>query len=82
VVDAQAGYRNGYSTPWLTMSSGTITLKRPSVRGLAERFASRVLPLFTRRTKELGALLPCGVFLETGHRLSKASIQRLVYNTY
>ncbi len=35
------------------MSSGTITLRRPRVRGVEERFESRVLPLFARRTKEL-----------------------------
>ena len=40
------------------MSSGTITLRRPRVRGVEERLESRVLPLFARRTKELGALLP------------------------
>ena len=40
------------------MSSGTIMLRRPRVRGVEERFESRVLPLFARRTKELGALLP------------------------
>jgi hypothetical protein len=28
------------------------------VRGLEERFESRVLPLFARRTEEVGALLP------------------------
>ena len=59
VVDATEGYRNGYGKPRrLAMSSGTITLRRPRVRGLEERFESRVLPLFARRTKELGALLP------------------------
>ena len=42
----------------LSTSSGTITLRRPRVRGVEERFESRVLPLFARRTKELGALLP------------------------
>ena len=58
-VDAAAGYRNGYGKPRrLAMSSGTITLRRPRVRGVEERFESRVLPLFARRTKELGALLP------------------------
>ena len=40
------------------MSSGTITLRRPRVRGVEERFESRVLPLFARRTKELGARFP------------------------
>ena len=58
-VDAAAGYRNGYGKPRrLAMSSGTITLRRPRVRGVEERFESRVLPLFARRTKELVALLP------------------------
>ncbi len=34
-VDAAAGYRNGYGKPRrLAMSSGTITVRRPRVRGL------------------------------------------------
>ena len=58
-VDSAEGYRNGYGKARrLAMSSGTITLRRPRVRGVEERFESRVLPLFARRTKELGALLP------------------------
>ena len=58
-VDSAEGYRNGYGKPRrLAMSSGTITLRRPRVRGVEERFESRVLPLFARRTQELGALLP------------------------
>ena len=58
-VDALAGYRNGYGKPRrLAMSSGTITVRRPRVRGVEERFESRVLPLFARRTKEVGALIP------------------------
>ena len=76
----------------LAMSSGTITLRRPRVRGIEERFESRVLPLFARRTKELGALLPElylhglaeGDFelamrglLGEGAPLSKSSIRRL-----
>ena len=49
-MDAVAGYRNGYGKPRrLAMSSGTITVRRPRVRGLEERFESRVLPLFLRR---------------------------------
>ena len=57
-MDSAEGYRNGYGKPRrLAMSSGTITLRRPRVRGVEERFESRVLPLFARRTKELGALL-------------------------
>src|SRR4051794_5732625 len=56
---ASAAYRNGYgqlrqvSTP-----SGTITVRRPRIRGLAQRFESRVLPLFARRTRAVGELLP------------------------
>ncbi len=92
-VDSAEGYRNGYGKPRrLAMSSGTITLRRPRVRGVEDRFESRVLPLFARRTKELGALLPElylhglaeGDFelamrglLGEGAPLSKSSIQRL-----
>ena len=92
-VDSAEGYRNGYGKPRrLAMSSGTITLRRPRVRGIEERFESRVLPLFARRTKELGALLPElylhglaeGDFelamrglLGEGAPLSKSSIRRL-----
>jgi transposase-like protein len=53
------GYRNGYGQPrQLALTSGTITVRRPRVRDLEERFVSRVLPLFQRRTREVGALLP------------------------
>src|SRR5713226_8513973 len=58
-VDASPGYRNGYGKPrLLTLTNGTVTLRRPRVRGLNERFVSRVLPLFKRQTKEVGDLLP------------------------
>ena len=58
-VDAAAGYRNGYGKPRrLSLSVGTITLRRPRVRGLAERFESQLLPLFKRRTEAVGQLLP------------------------
>ena len=58
-VDAPGGYRNGYGKPRrLSLTNGTITVRRPRVRGLENRFASRVLPLFKRRTQEGGALLP------------------------
>ena len=93
VVDPAPGYRNGYGKARrLAMSSGTIMLRRPRVRGIEERFESRVLPLFARRTKELGALLPElylhglaeGDFelamrglLGEGAPLSKSSIRRL-----
>ncbi len=58
-VDAPGGYRNGFGQPRrLSLSSGTITLRRPRVRGLEERFESRLLPAFKRRTEEVGRLLP------------------------
>jgi len=33
-----------------------VEVRRPRVRGLEERFVSRILPLFARRTKEVGEL--------------------------
>jgi putative transposase len=54
-----AAYRNGYGQPrQVSTPSGTITVRRPRVRGLAQRFESRVLPLFARRTRAVGELLP------------------------
>lgn len=92
-VDAVPGYRNGHGKPRrLAMQGGTITLRRPRLRGLEERFESKILPLFRRRTKELGLLLPelylhglsLGDFelalrglLGEGAPLSPASIARL-----
>jgi transposase-like protein len=76
----------------MSLMSGTMELRRPRVRGLEERFESRILPLFTRRTKEVGNMLPelylhglaKGDFelalrglLADGAPLSPASIQRL-----
>lgn len=56
---AKPVYRNGHGKPRrLALSSGTVTIQRPRVRGLEERFESRVLPLFRRRTEEVGSLLP------------------------
>jgi len=58
-IDVPQGYRNGYHDPrHLTLSCGTVSVRRPRVRGLEERFQSRILPLFARRTQEVGALLP------------------------
>lgn len=59
VVDAPAGYRNGHGkTRRLAMMAGTIEVKRPRVRGLEQRFESRLLPLFVRRTEAVSELLP------------------------
>lgn len=72
--------------------SGTVTVRRPRVRDLTDRFESKVLPLFKRRIQEVGVLLPelylhglsAGDFelalrglLGEGAPLSVSSIQRL-----
>lgn len=91
-IDMQPGYRNGYGDPRrLAMMNGTITLKRPRLKD-AEGFESKILPLFKRRSKELGEMLPelylhglsKGDFelalrglLGEGAPLSSGSIQRL-----
>jgi len=58
-IDAPAGYRNGHGRRRrLSMMAGTIELRRPRVRGLEQRFESRILPLFVRRTEQVAELLP------------------------
>jgi transposase-like protein len=57
--DSLPGYRNGHGKARrLATSIGTITLRRPRVRNTEEPFVSRVLPLFQRRTQEIGQMLP------------------------
>lgn len=57
--DEPAVYRNGFGKPRrLSTTIGTLTVQRPRIRGLEERFESLVLPFFSRRTKEIGRLLP------------------------
>ena len=59
-VDPASGYRNGYGKArrLMLLSSGTITVRRPRVRDLEERFESRVLPLFAKRTQQVRDLIP------------------------
>ena len=58
-IDIPAGYRNGYGKPRkLALMSGTVNVRRPRVRNTDEKFESQALPLFKRRSKELGAVLP------------------------
>ena len=57
-VDSPSGYRNGYGKSRnLTLSCSTVTVKRPRVRDLEERFESKVLPLFIRRTETVCELI-------------------------
>jgi transposase-like protein len=92
-VDGVIGYRNGHGKPrGLSTSIGTLTVKRPRIRATEEAFESKVLPLFQRKTKQVGELLPelylhglsSGDFelamrglLGDGAPLSASSIQRL-----
>ena len=57
--DSDSGYRNGYAPPRkLTLSSGTIRVRRPRVRDTEEQFESRLLPLFVSRTSRVADLIP------------------------
>jgi len=42
----------------VTLTIGTVTVRRPRVRDVDEPLRSKVLPLFVRRSNELAALLP------------------------
>ena len=57
--DSGSGYRNGYAPPRkLTLSSGTIRVRRPRVRDTEEQFESRLPPLFISRTSRVADLIP------------------------
>ena len=87
------GHRNGYGKPrHVALMNGTITVRRPRVRGRDARVESRLLPLFQRRPPEVAKLLPelylhglsSGDFtlalrgrLGEGAPLSASSVQRL-----
>jgi putative transposase len=58
-VDATPGYRNGHGkSKKFTLMNGTITVRRPRVRDTEDRFESKIIPFFKRRSKEVGQLLP------------------------
>ena len=58
-ADNDSGYRNGHAPARkLTLSSGTIRVRRPRVRDTEERFESRLLPLFVSRTARVSELIP------------------------
>ena len=57
--DPEPGYRNGHGRPRkLTLSCGTVEVRRPRVRDMDERFESAILPFLVRRTREVDALIP------------------------
>src|SRR4029453_10859456 len=58
-VEAAPGYRNGFGKPRrLSTMTGTITVRRPRLRGLEARFESRLLTLFKGPTEEARRPLP------------------------
>ena len=58
-MDGTPGYWNGHGKrKRLAMMNGTITVRRPRVRGSEERFESKIIPFFKRRSKEVGQMLP------------------------
>ena len=92
-IDVPLGYRNGHGKPRkFALMNGTVTVERPCIRNSEEKFVSRILPLFKRKSQELGNALPelylhglsQGDFelalrglLGKSAPLSKSSIQRL-----
>ncbi len=59
MVDGTPGYRNGHGKPKkFSVMNGTITVRRPRVRETEDRFESKIIPFFKRRSKEVGQLLP------------------------
>jgi transposase-like protein len=58
-VDGTPGYWNGHGkSKKFSVMNGTITVRRPRVRETEERFESKIIPFFKRRSKEVGQLLP------------------------
>jgi putative transposase len=59
MIDGTSGYWNGHGkSKKFSVMNGTITVRRPRVRETEERFKSKIIPFFKRRSKEVGQLLP------------------------
>jgi putative transposase len=59
MVDGTPGYWNGHGKlKKFSVMNGTITVRRPRVRETEDRFESKIIPFFKRRSKEVGQLLP------------------------
>jgi len=55
-VDGMLGYRNGYGKlRRLSLQTGTITIRRPRVRGTEERFTSKVVPCLSDGRRKWGS---------------------------
>ena len=82
-LDGAPSYRNGYGKPRrLTLSSGTIQVRRPRVRNVEERFESRVLPLFARKSKKVADLIPELYLMIAEKRFRRLKAPRLMRDVY
>ena len=73
---ARKGHRNGFGkTRRFAMLNGTIEVRRPRVRDTEEAFESQILPLFHRKSKQLGQMLP-ELYL---HGLAKGDFELALY---
>src|SRR4029078_4700926 len=55
--DDVAGYRNGYGKPRrIALSSGTVSVRRPRMRNLGDRFESRGRAVFQNPRPRLGGV--------------------------
>ena len=74
------GYRNGYGRARrLTLSSGTIQLRRPRV-DTEEQFESRLLPLFVNRTGRLRSPCTCTVYPRLRSPVSASTVAPMSLN--
>lgn len=54
-----SGYRNGYGKErWVTLGTGTVSVRAPRVRDTAEPFGSHILTAYQRRSHAVKELIP------------------------
>jgi transposase-like protein len=57
---ARAGLRNGYCPTTIKTTAGPVTVQRPKLRGMTERFASQLFGTGVTKTNALEALVIAG----------------------
>jgi putative transposase len=60
VADARVGSRNGFCATTIKSTAGPVTVQRPKLRGVTERFASRLFGAGVSRTNALESLVIAG----------------------
>jgi putative transposase len=58
--DARAGSRNGYRDTTVKTTAGPVTVARPKLRGVADRFTSRLFGVHVTKTNALESLVIAG----------------------